>query len=154
MSAVRYADWLHIHDALKQGKGDAPLMAVLADDGGGLLIDPCDLAELPDQIAPLEAHRVADCKVFSAWQDLFGLLHNFYRGIQSNSSVANPLVLAVMGCMNHELVGFELDDLGGMHAVIAHVQIMNRLADVKLLADCNHASGLHEQMFHCGLKLQ
>jgi hypothetical protein len=40
MIAVRYADWLNIHDTLKQGKGDPPLVAVLAGDGRGLLIDP------------------------------------------------------------------------------------------------------------------
>ncbi len=56
--------------------------------------------------------------------------------------------------MNHQLVGLELDDLGGMHAVVAHVEILNSLPHVKLLADCDHASGLREQMFYCGLKLQ
>jgi hypothetical protein len=41
-----------------------------------------------------------------------------------------------------------------MHAVVAHIQILNSLADVQLLADCNHASRLREQMFHCRFKLQ
>lgn len=49
-------------------------------------------------------------------------------------------------------VGMEV--VANAPADVAHVQILNRLANVQLLADRDHASGLHEQMLNGSLKLQ
>jgi len=121
---LTWAGWLgafvfgsDVDDPMQQFVRDAPL-AFSAGNGGGLLVQAHDRADVLKQIAPLESNRVAQTDGLSSEHRSRRWLRGRLMPIDEQRSVFDPDVAAVIA-MDQHLVGLELRDASPVHAPIA-----------------------------------
>ena len=136
----------------QQCEGDTPLVAV-AGHGGSFLVKPNDAAQTLDEVAPFEAHGVAERKVRAPqWPCRFRWRR--LARVKLDRRIGHPPVLGRVLSQYQELIRLELGDAAMLHPIVAQVPEVDFLADMQALAHCQDARRMLQRMINGGPQTQ
>ena len=115
----------------QQREGDAPLVAI-AGHGGSFLVHANDVAQMLDEVASFEAHRVAERKV-SAPQWPWRFRGRRLARVKLDRCIGRRPVLRRVISQYQELIGLELGDAAMLHPIVAQLPTVDFLADMQVL---------------------